>query len=120
MKNYRVIINTWQNCDRCKNVVSLLNNAGIAFEINECEKNSYLCESLEQILECYHYPMIQVSEKVYTSGIYVEHSTVFHLSNLIAESKPKKINKKVTSVPSITINELVSKAIDFIKQKNTL
>lgn len=113
----KVILNTIPGCDICKKITEFFLQNSISFETIDCTKSIAVCEDLETKVQSFHYPMIQCVDKVYTGGVYVDHVTVFYIATTMEDSKPKKINKKLTAIPCLSISELTSKSVEFITLK---
>lgn len=93
-----------KGCSRCKAVMSEMDSLNIAYSTYICVENDESCDSLEDTVDCYHYPIIKLSND--------NNIVYFCIEN---NKKSKKLNKKESALYFTDIPKMVKTILEHTK-----
>ncbi len=103
----KVIVYSLKNCNKCRNLLSSLNSNDIQYEIIECHGDNTDCDRMEDITDCYNYPVVKIEVS--------EHRTVYLAVDGKSENKPTLLPNGSTIFYYFSVDKLLITLLEILK-----
>jgi arsenate reductase-like glutaredoxin family protein len=103
----KVTVYSLKDCNKCRSLLSSLNTNNIQYEIIECYGDSAECDRMEDITDCYNYPVIKIEVS--------ENKEVYLAVDGKLENKSNILPDKSTMFYFFSVDKLLITLIEILK-----